>query len=58
MQIFLLDIIGDDFCVSIQVGTQVFRFVYFFPVSLNENDNRCKYGEYQEEIEEQFLFIR
>ena len=53
----LLNIVGNDVGIIVQRGAQGLRFVGFFPVlSEKGNDNR-EGGEYNEEVNEQLLFI-
>ncbi|MEI3154465.1 MAG: hypothetical protein V8S95_04655 [Odoribacter sp.] len=39
------------------MSLKIVRFIGFFPVLLNCYDNDGKYGKYQHEVQEYFLFI-
>ena len=56
-QMILLNIAGDDVGVIVQRGTQGLRFIGFFPVLLEKGNDNREDGEYNEEVNEQLLFI-
>jgi len=53
----LLNIVGNDIGIIVQRGTQGLRFVGFFPVLLEKGNDNREGSEYNEEVNEQLLFI-
>ncbi len=53
----LLNVTGDDVGIIVQRGTQGLRFIGFFPVLLEKGNDNREGGEYNEEVDEQLLFI-
>ena len=56
-QMMLLNVTGDDVGIIVQRGTQGLRFIGFFPVLLEKGNDNREGGEYNEEVDEQLLFI-